>query len=211
MSYSGGAVYIANGLSVQRLNPGTGWDTPQAGNGHPGRPVLGRIATATPAGLLGVAVDAAGNMLFADLQANRILVVPVGTGTFYGQAMIAGHVYDIAGTGSRGHHGEDGPATGATLAGPQSVTVDAAGNVLIADTHNQRVRVVAGQTGTFYGVPMTAGDIDTVAGTGVAEFSGNGGPATSADIGEPGGIMVSPAGDLIFCDAYNDQIREVAG
>ena len=60
--------------------------------------------------------------------------------------------------------------------------MDGAGNLVIADTDNQRVRVVAASTGTFYGQAMTAGDIYTVAGNGTSGFSGDGGPATSAEL-----------------------------
>jgi hypothetical protein len=183
-----------------------------AGNGVRGRPILGRVATATPVEPSGVAIDAAGNVLIADTAFNRILVVPAASGTFYGQAMIAGDIYTIAGDGGfGGYSGDGGPAAAAELNWPGGVAVDAAGNVLIPDTRNDRVRVVAEQAGTFYGVLMTTGDIYTIAGTGVAAFSGDGGPATSAEVGIPTGIAVSSAGDLIFCDSHNDRVREVAG
>ncbi len=57
--------------------------------------------------------------------------------------------------------------------------MDAAGNLVLADTGNNRIRVVAGVTGTFYGQQMTAGDIYTVAGTGTAGYTGDGGPAAA--------------------------------
>jgi trimeric autotransporter adhesin len=159
-----------------------------------------------------VTVDGAGNVLIADTRNQRIRVIAEQAGTFYGQAMTAGDIYTIAGDGGfGGFSGDGGPATAAAFNYPGGVAVDATGNVLISDTSNNRVRVVAEQTGTFYGVPMTAGDVYTAAGTGVNGFSGNGGPATSADLGAPMGITVSPAGALIFCDYYNHQIREVAG
>ena len=88
------------------------------------------------------------------------------TGTFYGRAMTAGDIYTIAGNGADGFSGDGGPATSAEVNGPQGVAADAAGNLLIADTDNTRVRVVAASTGTFYGRAMTAGDIYTVAGNG---------------------------------------------
>ncbi|HEX4060626.1 MAG TPA: hypothetical protein VHY58_06345, partial [Streptosporangiaceae bacterium] len=165
----------------------------------------------------GVAVDGAGNLVIADTTNNRIRVVAASTGTFYGKAMTAGHIYTVAGDGTAGFSGDGGPATSAGLHGPDGVAVDGAGNLVIADTFNQRVRVVAGSTGTFYGQPMTAGDIYTVAGNGtvnghgIAGFSGDGGPATSAELYYPEEVAVDGAGNLVIADSGNNRIREVTG
>ena len=78
------------------------------------------------------------------------------------------------------------------------------GNLVIADTFNQRVRVVAASTGTFYGRAMTAGDIYTVAGDGTEGFSGDGGPATSAELYAPAGVAVDGAGNLVIADTDNE-------
>ena len=142
---------------------------------------------------------------------NRIRVVAARTGTFYGQAMTAGDIYTVAGNGTGGFSGDGGPATSAELDAPDGVAVDAAGNLLIADTVNKRVRVVAASTGTFYGQAMTAGDIYTVAGNGTGGFSGDGGPATSAELDAPGGVAVDAAGNLLIADTYNHRIRVVTG
>jgi DNA-binding beta-propeller fold protein YncE len=107
----------------------------------------------------GVAADAAGNLVIADTGSARVRVAADRTGTLYGQPMTAGHIYTIAGDGTEGFSGDGGPATSAELYVPQGVAADAAGNLLIADTFNHRVRVVAASSGTFYGQPMTAGDI----------------------------------------------------
>jgi trimeric autotransporter adhesin len=69
---------------------------------------------------------------------------------------------------------------------------------------------VAETTGTFYGQPMTAGDIYTVAGNGVEGYAGDGGPATSAELDDPLGVTVDGAGNLVIADAGNDRIRVVA-
>ncbi len=182
-----------------------------AGNGQIGNG--GRGGPATSAQLdypTQVAVDGAGNLLIADAAANRILVVADSTGTFYGQAMTAGDIYNVAGDGHPGFSGDGGPARTAELTSPTAVTVDAAGNLVIADNGNNRVRVVADSTGTFYGQAMTAHHIYTVAGTGAAGFSGGGGPATSAKLNGPNGVAVDGSGNLVIADTNNNRIRVVA-
>ena len=72
--------------------------------------------------------------------------------------------------------------------------MDGDGNLVIADSQNSRVRVVAGQTGTFYGQAMAAGHIYTVAGDGTAGFSGDGGPAASAELSTAEGAAVARRG-----------------
>jgi hypothetical protein len=123
--------------------------------------------------------------------------------------MTAGNIYTVAGDGTGGFSGDGGPATSAELNFPEAVAVDAAGNVIIADANNFRVRVVAAGTGTFYGQAMTAGNIYTVAGTGTAGFSGDGGPATSAGIDFPAGVTVDSHGGLLILD--NRRVRRVTG
>jgi hypothetical protein len=83
--------------------------------------------------------------------------------------------------------------------------------VLIADTDNNRVRVVAARTGTFYGQAMNAGDIYTIVGTGTPEFAGDGGPATGAALLVPEGLAVDAAGNLLIADSGNNRIRMVTG
>jgi hypothetical protein len=158
----------------------------------------------------GVAVGVAGNLVICDEASNRIQVTAARTGTFYGKAMTAGHMYTVAGDGRNGFSGDGGPAASAELSNPGAVTVDAAGNLVIADTENSRIRVVAGSTGTFYGKAMTDGDIYTVAGNGTIGFFGDGGPATSAGLRIPQGVTVDVAGNLVIADTENNRIRVVA-
>jgi hypothetical protein len=182
-----------------------------AGNGLPG--FNGDGGPATTAELnnpSGVAVDGAGNLVIADAFNNRVRVVAAATGSFYGQAMTAGHIYTIAGDGTFGFSGDGGPATSAELNAPGAVTMDSAGNLVIADSNNFRVRVVAAATGTFYGQAMTAGHIYTVAGDGTGGFSGDGGPATSAEISAVPGVAVDGAGNLVIADVANNRVRVVA-
>jgi hypothetical protein len=103
-----------------------------------------------------------------------------------------------------------GSATSAKLFDPAGVAVDGSGNLLIADLLNSRVRVVAESTGTFYGIAMTAGDIYTVAGDGTAGFSGDGGPATHAALGQPAAVAADGA-SLVFADQITSRIRQVTG
>ncbi len=155
-----------------------------------------------------VAVDGNGNLVIAD-QGGRIRVVAARTGTFYRQAMTAGDIYTVAGDGTEGFSGDGGPATSAELAFPGGVSVDGAGDLVITDTNNDRVRLVPASTGTFYGQPMTAGHIYTVAGDGDEEFYGDGGPATSAGLGDPAGAVVDGAGNLLIADIIGQRVRAV--
>src|SRR5262245_39656082 len=104
---------------------------------------------------------------------------------FYGRSMTAGGIYTVAGNGQGGFAGDGRRAVRASLWNPQGVAVDGAGNLVIADTRNQRIRVVALRAGTFYGRPMAAGRIYTVAGNGQIGFAGDGGPATGAEFDFP--------------------------
>ena len=126
------------------------------------------------------------------------------TGTFYGQAMTADHIYTVAGNGKAGFSGDGGPATAAELRGA-SVAVDHHGNLVIDDGGNNRIRVVAASTGTFYGQAMTADHIYTVAGNGKAGFSGDGGPATAAGL-SPSAVTVDAPGNLVIDDSGNNRI-----
>jgi trimeric autotransporter adhesin len=182
-----------------------------AGNGGTGFGGDGGPATAARVTPYGVAVDRSGNLVIAAATSNRIRVVAATTGTFYGQAMTAGDIYRVAGTGTLGFSGDGGPATAAKLWFPQSVAVDGSGNLIIADSENWRIRVVAAASGTFYGVAMTAGDIYTVAGNGTAGSSGDGGPATAAELFYPSGVAVGGAGNLVIDDSGNGRVREVTG
>jgi len=133
----------------------------------------------------GVAWDSAGNLYIAD--ASRIRKVSKGV------------ITTVAGTGTYGFSGDNGPAASAQLDYPGSVAVDSAGSLYIADTGNHRIRKVSG------------GVITTVAGNGTLGFSGDNGPATSAQLDYPGGVAVDSAGNLYIADSYNFRIRKVSG
>lgn len=155
-----------------------------------GRPDSGDGAAATSALMhlpQDVATDAAGNVYVADTYNHRVRRVST-TGT----------ITTVAGNGTSGFSGDGGAATSAQLRFPEGVWVDPTGNLYIADSGNHRVRLVT-----------TAGTISTVAGTGTAGFSGNGGPATAARLNDPKDITTDTAGNLYIADNENHRIRKV--
>jgi len=158
----------------------------------------------------GIALDHGGDLLIADRFNNRIRFVPSTSGTFFGQAMSADDIYTIAGDGTHGFLGDDGPASSAELNQPGSVAVDQQGDLAIADAENNRIRFVPATSGTFFGQAMSADDIYTIAGDGTAGFSGDGGPASSAELHAPYGLAFDAQGDAVIGDSSNDRIRVVA-
>ncbi len=189
-----GNVYFADYYNqrIRKLTLATGVLATVAGSGTIGFEGDGGLGTAAALGYpTGVAVDAAGAMYIADSLDYRIRKVAAPT-------VPTLLVTTVAGTGTAGYNG-DGLATTAQLYSPQGVTVDGAGNVYIADTNNQRVRKVTAATGV----------ISTVAGTGVAGFSGEGGLATAAQVHSPTGMAVDAAGNVYLADYYNQRIRKI--
>jgi hypothetical protein len=132
-----------------------------------------------------VAIDSHGNLYIADYQNRRIRKVDT-----------AGIISTFAGTGSQGYSGDGGPATDANLGGPYSLCVDADDNVVIADSDNHRIRRVDRD-----------GIIDTIAGTGVMGYSGDGGPATDALFDTPQELVIAKDGRLFIGDEHNHCIR----
>lgn len=111
-----------------------------------------------------------------------------------------GIITTVAGTGWDGFSGDGGAATSAALDDPDSVVLNAAGDLLISDRYNHRIRRVAAVTGV----------ITTIAGTGAGTFGGDGGPATGAHLFYPAGLALAAGGDLYITDEYNCRIRRVA-
>jgi hypothetical protein len=105
----------------------------------------------------------------------------------------------VAGNGQKAYGGDGGMATDAALNMPHEIQFDAAGNMYIAERDNHVVRKVSAGTGV----------ISTLAGTGVAGFSGDGGPAARAQLRQPHSIAVDPRGRLLICDIGNHRIRQV--
>ena len=159
----------------------------------------------------GLAFDPAGNLYIADTANNRVQEVAAVTGAQWGQPMTAADVYTISGA-AWGSSGDGGPASAADLDGPASLTIDSAGDVILADSGNNRIQEIAKATGTQWGQPMTAGDIYTIAGsaTGTAGTTGDGGAAASALLDGPQAVLwASP--NLYVADALNNRVQEIAG
>jgi trimeric autotransporter adhesin len=133
-----------------------------------------------------VAIDSSGAVLF--IEGNRVRRI-TGSGT----------LVTIAGTGGAGYAGDDGAATSALLDSPQALAVRSDGSIFIADTLNGRIRRVDPR-----------GIITTVAGTGEAGFSGDGGKAVDARLNSPAGVAVGFGGAVLIADSGNNRIREIS-
>lgn len=137
-----------------------------------------------------VTVDGQGNIYIADMNNNRVRKITNGEG--------GGIITTIAGNGTVGYSGDGAPATNAELNSPQSVFVDRTGNVLFADNLNHAIRKIS-----------TSGLITTIAGNGIAGYTGDGTAATAARLNQPAGVVEDTAGNVYFADAVNDRIRMV--
>ena len=138
-------------------------------------------------GPLGVVTDNAGDIYFADQGVNMVRkIAPDGT------------ISTVAGTGEAGFSGDNGPAAQARLWAPAGLAMDAAGNLYIADEQNNRIREVTAN-----------GTIQTVAGSGVSGYGGDGGPATAALLAFPDGVAVDTAGNIYIADTATHRIRKV--
>ena len=153
------------------------------GTGEPG---LSDTQVANP---YGVIVGPDGALYFCDLDNQRIRRIDPSTG----------RTTTIAGNGSIGYSGDGGPATQAALNMPHEIQFDRNGHLYIVERDSHAVRRVDGNTGL----------ISTVAGTGEAGFSGDGGPATDAQLRQPHSIAFDPQGRLLICDIGNHRIRRV--
>jgi uncharacterized protein (TIGR03437 family) len=184
---SGGNIYISDLMnsSIRVISPGNGQINSLAGNGNPGYSGDGKVSNGQQlSSPHDIAFDAANNLYIADTGNSRIRIISKGI------------INTFAGSGTRGvagaNLGDGGQATSAQLILPTGVTVDKSGNVYIADIGNATVRKVTPN-----------GVITTIAGTGFLSFgaySGEGGPATKALLGQPYSLTTDSAGNLYIVD-----------
>ena len=227
-----GNIYIddENNVRIRKINP-AGTITTIAGNGTPGYNGDNIMATAAQLSeAMSMTVDNAGNIYIADSYNQRVRKVDLsGVITTF-----AGNLPG-AGTGTGGFSGDGGPATAAELNWPSSVAIDKHGNVFIADASNNRIRKVdtAGVITTFAtatvgymtidtigilyitGVDIVstvnaAGIVTTIAGNGIGDFTGDGGPAISCELDDPADLAIDKLGNIYIADQANNRIRKIS-
>jgi trimeric autotransporter adhesin len=185
---------------VRRIDATTKIITTIAGNGPAGNAGVGCPAgafsgdggLAVNANLscpLGLDIDSHDNLFVSDTFNNRIRRIDAATQI----------ITTVAGNGTQGFSGDAGLATGAGLNQPNRVSVNAAGNFFISDSGNNRIRRVDGTTGI----------ITTFTGNGNFGFGGDGGPALSASLATPTGVVVDNQGNMYIGDLFNNRIRLV--
>ena len=157
-------------------------DSGFSGDGGPAR----QAALSFP---LAVAVDKTGNLYICDNVNARIRKVNISTGV----------ITTIAGNGINRSSGDGGLAIDAGLNNPQSIDVDSVGDLYIAESGSHRIRKIT----------VADGRIQTIVGTGASGFSGDGGPASAAQLTTPNSIFVTRSGNLLISDSGNNRIRQV--
>ncbi|MBK9166677.1 MAG: hypothetical protein IPM24_04345 [Bryobacterales bacterium] len=185
-----GSLYIADRANhrVRRLSA-TGTLATFAGTGAAGPATGATVPTeAAVAGPAGLSLDSSGTLWIAESAGHRIRKVTS-----------AGLLATAAGTGTAGFDADGRPAGATALSAPSHAILDGAGNLYIADSGNHRVRRV-GLDGT----------VRTIAGTGAAGFSGDGGPAAAAQLRSPSALAFDSSGNLYIADTGNNRIRRVA-
>lgn len=188
-----GDLYICdNGNArIRKVVLATGIVTTVAGNGLSVSGPDGGLALDTPLNnAQAIDLDAAGNIYIAELGAHRLRRVTVSDGK----------IETLAGTGTPGFSGDGGAAKSAALSSPNHVFIDRAGNLLITDAGNNRIRLLT----------VADGQIRTVAGNGQRGYSGDGGVATAAALATPAAAIADEAGNIYLADRGNHRVRRVA-
>ncbi len=193
-----GNLYISDAGNnvVRKVTATTGIITTYAGNGTVLYSGDGGAATSAGLGYLeGIAMDGSGNLFVAESGYERVRKIAANTGT----------ISTVAGSGQGGYSGDGGPATTAALLAPTGVAIDRFGNLYIADFGNNVIREVTASSGV---ISTVAGN-GYGAGIGQGGYSGDGGPATNAELYFPQSVAVDGAGNLYIADSFNQVIRKV--
>ncbi len=188
---SAGNIYLAEGGLVRMITP-DGMVATVAGNGTCGYSGDGGPATSSQLCATALAVDSEGSLYITEAANQRVRKIsPPGV------------INTVAGNGTCCYSGDGGPALGAQLNFAPwggGMAADSGGNLYIADSANQRVRKIS-----------ASGTITAVAGSGISGgYSGDGGPAISAQLNDPSGVAVDSAGNLYIADVGNHRIRKVS-
>jgi sugar lactone lactonase YvrE len=174
---------------VRKITVSTGIITTVVGTGSFGYSGDGQSPTsASLCNPHGLAFDSSGNYYIGDHGNHRVRKVTIATNI----------ISTYAGTGSNSHSGDNGQATSAAMSYPQGVAVDASGNIYIGELSSHRIRKVT-----------STGVISTIAGTGTAGYSGDGGQATAANIKNPAGVNLDSAGNVYFGDCNDGRYNVV--
>ncbi len=195
---SAGNLYVSDfGNSKIRMISSTGVITTLIGNIDGVAPEPGQAAASIRLnGPTGVAVDSAGTVYFTEGS------IGTGSGLVHGDYMVwsvSGGIFSaLAGNGLQSFSGDGGPALAAQMNSPAGIAMDGSGNIYIADPLNNRIRKMT-----------PGGAISTIAGTGVAGFSGDGQSALNARLNAPSGVAVDFAGTVYIADTNNNRVRVV--
>jgi hypothetical protein len=187
-----GNVYIAEwgNHRIREVSASTGNITTIAGTGNAGYSGDGGLATnAELWGPYDLKVDVSGNIFYADANEARIRRIDNATG----------NITTIAGNGTSGFAGDGAAATSAEINYPTGLVLDALGNIYIADQNNNRIRKIT----------ISSGIITTIAGTGIAGFSGDGAAATSAELSAPQRLALDNLGNIYIVDNGNSRVRKI--
>ena len=210
-----GDVYIAEATDqrILMIRPGSHADATVAGTGSAGYNGNGLAALSSELNYpTGIAVDVRGNLYIADTANCRVRVMPAADGTSFGQAMLAQHLYSIAGNGVCGSGQRSGSAALAQLWNPVAVATDQVGDLFIADSGDQSILEVPFRSGSDYGTSIAAGGIAAIVGEGGnGPYLSDGLPALgqTAELNDPEGLAVSAAGTLLMTDGSQHCIRAV--
>jgi sugar lactone lactonase YvrE len=179
-------LYIADYYGwIRKVTASTGVITTLAGIGSNGYSGDGGPATSAQFyNPLAVAVDTAGNVYVADSNNGAVRMISNGI------------ITTIAGSGILSYTGDGGPAALAQFSAITGIAVDAQGNIYVADTSNDAIRLF----------PL-GGTVSTIAGNGTQGYTGDGGTSTVAELNNPQGLAVTSSGNVYFADTGNNSVR----